>query len=264
MINSLLIGASVLAFANSNAACKLYVCATPQNSDLDQADFEALTWVEVGAVGSRGETGKSTNILTYDTWNTRVIQKAKGITDAGSPELELARIPTDPGQLILRAGGAVGNNNNYAFKEERSDGANGGAGSVFYNRGMITGPKRPGGRNEDFDLEVFTLALQQEEIVVNAATSGNPPILTVSPAITGVAEVGEILSLSNGTFTGDAVITYTYRWFAGGVAIANESGNSLTLTSAMLGKVITARVTATNASGSATGYAAATAAVANP
>jgi len=155
------------AFANSNAASKLYVCSTAQNADLDATEYAALTWVQIGAVGSRGETGKATNILTYDTWDTTVVQKAKGMTDAGSPAIEVARIPTDPGQVILRTGGAVGNNNSYAFKEERADAEAGGTGTILYNRGLITGPTRPGGRNEDFDLEVFTLALQQEEIVVD-------------------------------------------------------------------------------------------------
>jgi len=249
------------AFANANAASKLYVCATPQNVDLAQVDYEALTWVEIKAVGSRGETGKITNILNYDTWDTSVTQKAKGITDAGSPDLEVARIPTDPGQMILREAGEVGNNNNYAFREVRADGIGNNTGTVKYNRGLVTGPRSPGGRNEDFDLEVFTLAFQQEEIVVNPLSGGNAPVMTVAPAITGDAEVGETLTADDGTFTGDAVITYTWQWFAGGVAIAGATASTFLVTSAQLGKVITARVTATNGAGSAYGFSAPTSAV---
>lgn len=252
---------TVTAYANSNAASKIYVCATPQNTILSTGDYNALTWVEVSGVGSRGETGKKTNILNYNTWGDTVIQKAKGLTDAGSPELEVARIPTDPGQIILHTAAAVGNNNNYAFKELRADGLNGGTGTIFYNRGLVAGPTHPGGRNEDFDIEVFTLAFQQEEIVVNPTTSGTPPTLTVNPAITGTAEVGELLTSSTGTFTGDAVITYAYQWYAGGVAIAGATASTFTLTSTQLGKVITVRVVATNASGSAFGFSAATTAV---
>lgn len=250
------------AFANSNAASKFYVCATPQNVDLAQADYENLTWTEVKSIGNLGEAGKVTNVLTYPTWDTTVTQKAKGMTDAGSPELEVARLPFDAGQNILRAASEVGNNDNYAFKHVKADGSNGNTGTVIYNRGLVLGPKRPNGRNEDFDLEIFTLALQQAEVVVNPLSGGTAPTLTVNPAITGTAEVGESLTVSNGTFTGDAVITYAYQWFAGGVAIPGATANSFTLTSAQLGKVITARVTATNASGSASGYSAATTAVA--
>lgn len=253
--------AAAAAFANANAASKLFVCATPQNSDLLRADYEALTWVPVKSLGSRGEMGKTTNMLTYDTWDTVVIQKAKGMTDAGTVTVEVARLPFDPGQNILRAGGAVGNNNNYAFMELRADGTTPTNGTRIYNRGLIGGPTRPGGRNEDFDLEVFTLGLQQEEIVSNPTGAGTAPANTALPAITGTAEVGETLALSNGTFTGDAVITYEYQWFAAGVAISDATGATFDLTSAQVGKIIQARVTARNASGAASAFSNATAAV---
>jgi len=252
---------SAAAYANSNAASKIYICETAQNSTLTQADYELLTWVEITGIGSRGETGITTNILTFDTWDTTVVQKAKGMTDAGSPDLELARIPTDPGQIILRTAGAVGNNNNYAFKEVRADGEVGGTGTIIYNRGLVSGPKRPGGRNEDFDLEVFTLGFQQQEIVVDPTTSGTPPTMTVAPAITGTAQVGQTLTTDNGTFTGDPTITYAYQWFAGGVAISGATSTTYDLTSSEEGKVITTRVAATNDSGSAFGWSAPTSAV---
>lgn len=166
-MKNLLLLTSVFAFANTNAATKIYVCATAQNDDLDQTAYEALTWVEVKGIGSRGEAGRNTNLVNYDTWDTEVTQKAKGVTDAGSPELELARIPDDAGQVILRTAAAVGNNNNYAFKEVRADAPVGGTPTILYNRGLVTGPKRPGGRNEDFDLEVFMLGFNQSELVVD-------------------------------------------------------------------------------------------------
>ena len=153
--------------ANTNAGARVFVAAAPQPADLDQAGFEALTWVQVTNVGNHGETGSNTNILTYDTWDTKVIQKSKGITDAGSPEIEVARIQDDAGQAILRD--AARTNFNYAFKMERNDKPNAtGTPTILYNRGLVTGPKRPHGRNEDFDLEMFTLGLNQEEIVVDA------------------------------------------------------------------------------------------------
>lgn len=251
------------AFANANAASKLYVSTEAVGTDnLDQADYEALTYVEIKSIGSLGEKGKVTNVLTYDTWNDSVTQKAKGMTDAGSPELEVARLPNDPGQQILRAAAAVGNSDNYAFKEVRADGSGGNTGTVIYNRGMVMGPKRPGGRNEDFDLEVFTLAFQQEEIVVNPLSSGNPPEMTALPAITGTATEGEDLTVSNGTWTGDATITYAYSWYRGGLKIAGASADTYTLVAADVGHKIQARVTATNGVGSRIGFSNLTAAVA--
>lgn len=241
--------AHVTAFANSNAASKIYVCATAQNTDLDQAAYEALTWVEIKGIGNLGEAGKSTNILQYPTWDTSVIQKAKGMTDAGSPELEVARIPTDAGQDILRTAAAVGNNNNYAFKILRADGTTATNGTVIYNRGLVGGPKRPNGRNEDFDLEVFTLAFQQEEIVVDAAGSGTAPYYTVASSLSGTEEVGETLTIANGTWAGTATITYTYAWYRNGLKISGATSQTYVLTADDEGKYIAGRVTATNAAG---------------
>ena len=162
--------------ANTNAASKWYVCATPQNSNLTEADYASLNWTLISKVGNVGETGKSTNVLTYNTWDTEVADKAKGITDAGSPTMEVARDPDDAGQEILRQAGAVGNNNKYAFKEVRADGPLGGTGTIFYNRGIVGGPTRPNGQNEDFDVEVFTIGFVQEEVIVKPTTGGNAPV----------------------------------------------------------------------------------------
>src|SRR6478735_6633989 len=105
--------------ANTNAHSKVYICDDAQQSDLTQSAYEALDWTEIKGIGSFGETGVSTNMLNYDTWDTDVTQKAKGISDAGSPELEVARIASDPGQQALRA--AALTNLNYAIKIERND-----------------------------------------------------------------------------------------------------------------------------------------------
>lgn len=170
-ILAMLTGTAALGFFNTNAGRKVYICTTPQPTALAQAAYEALTWVLVAGVGSVGETGSSTNILSYETWDDAVVQKAKGMTDAGSPEIEVARDPNDAGQNALRA--AALTNLNYAIKIEGNDKPNTNVGSkptTRYNRGLIAGPKQPNGRNEDFDLEVFTLGLQQLQITVAPIT----------------------------------------------------------------------------------------------
>lgn len=159
---------AALGYFNTNAGSKLYVCATAQPDDLTAGAFAALTWVQVGGVGSVGETGSSTNILNYDTWDDAVVQKAKGMTDAGSPEIEVARDPDDAGQDILRT--AAGTNLYYAFKIEGTDVPDANVNSkptIRYNRGLVVGPREPNGRNEDFDLEIFTLGLVQKQIKVD-------------------------------------------------------------------------------------------------
>lgn len=165
---ALLTSALAAGFFNTNAGKKLYICATPQPDDLDATEFGALTWVQITGVGSHGEAGTTTNILTYDTWDTDVAQKAKGISNAGDPTVELARDPDDAGQVLLRT--AANTNFNYAFKIEGNDKPTdevGATPTIIYNRGLVVGPRRPLGRNEDFDLEVYTLGLQQREVVVD-------------------------------------------------------------------------------------------------
>lgn len=246
--------------ANTNAFSKIYVCPDSQNNELTADDYAGLSWVLIKGVGNLGETGKSTNILSYPTWETSVSDKAKGITDAGSPTLEVARDPKDEGQKILNAASAVGNNNNYAFKIERADAPVGGTGTILYNRGLVAGPTRPNGQNEDFDLEVFTLALVQEEIVVLPTNGVEAPVLTAAPSISGTAEVGETLTCSTGTFTGTSLI-YRYQWFANGLVVSYAIENTYELTNADKGKVFSCRVTARNSGGSATGFSNTTTAV---
>lgn len=252
-----------VAFANSNAGSRLFVSSTyVADTDMAQADFEALTWVEINGLGNVGEMGVKTNLLNYDTWNTNVSQKSKGVSDAGTPTVECARRPSDAGQIIMRAAGLPTNVLNYAFKMIRNDAITvGGVGTIIYNRGLVVGPTRPMGKNEDFDLEVYTLGLQQMEVVVDPTAGGVAPEYTALPAISGTIEVGEVATCSTGTATGDATITYAYQWFAGGVAIAGATANTFTITSTQLGKKLQARVTATNSSGSAQAWSNLTTAV---
>lgn len=152
---------------NTNSGSKLFVCSTAQPNVLNLAGYQALAWVLVGGVGSVGEIGNNQNVIEYDTWDDDVVDKGKGMTNAGSPEVEVTRRPSDAGQIILRAQALV--NLTYAFKIQRNDPATvGGNGTIIFNRGLVVGPRRPQGRNEDIDLEIFTLAYRgQKEIVVD-------------------------------------------------------------------------------------------------
>ncbi|MBD7952717.1 hypothetical protein H9654_00735 [Stenotrophomonas sp. Sa5BUN4] len=148
--------------AQTNSGSKLSICVIPQNKDLTEAEFAALTYVQVKKVGNVGERGITTNIVTYDTWDTAVALKGKGISNAGDPEVEMARDLADPGQIAMRAAGQPDVQDAYAFKVERP------SGEVEYLRGLVTGPRTPGGRNEDFVLHVYSLALNQVPVEVPA------------------------------------------------------------------------------------------------
>ena len=148
--------------AQTNSGSKLSICVLPQNEDLTETQFAALTYVLVKKVGNVGERGITTNIVTYDTWDTAVALKGKGISNAGDPEVEMARDLADPGQTAMRAAGQPDVQDAYAFKVERP------SGEIEYLRGLVTGPRTPGGRNEDFVLHVYSLALNQVPVEVPA------------------------------------------------------------------------------------------------
>lgn len=93
------------------------------------------------------------------------------------------------------------------------------------------------------------------------AAAGAAPVNTVLPAITGTAQVGQLLTVSNGTWS-NSPSGYTYQWKADGANVAS-GGTSSTYTPVVgdIGKVITCAVTATNGSGSATATSNGTSAV---
>lgn len=162
-----------MAGALTQAGAKFYIGvdtttseAKPQDTDLTLTEYEGLTWLEVKGVGNVGQTGTDTNVVSYDELATEVTQKGKGISNAGDPDVECRRIGADPGQVEMRA--ATETKSSYAFKYELDD-AGSTNGTTFFNRGLVMGPTRPNGGNEDFDLEVFTLGLNQKEIVKEAA-----------------------------------------------------------------------------------------------
>ncbi|MCO6050840.1 hypothetical protein NGM99_13735 [Mesorhizobium sp. RP14(2022)] len=163
--------------ANTNKGRKVYIACTvaggaipaPQAADLTEVAYKALLWTEVKNVGMVGDRGTDTNVVSYDELATEVTQKQKGISNAGDPEVECARNPTDPGQQAMRA--AAQTKFYYAFKVEDADAPDATkTNTLYFNRGLVTGPRRPGGRNEDFILEVFTLGLVQKEITVDPTT----------------------------------------------------------------------------------------------
>jgi hypothetical protein len=92
-------------------------------------------------------------------------------------------------------------------------------------------------------------------VVVTAPAA---PASTSVPVVSGTAASGQVLTTTDGTWTGTAPITYTRQWRrcdaagAGCASIAGATAASYTLTAADVGSTIRARVTATNASGSAT------------
>lgn len=87
------------------------------------------------------------------------------------------------------------------------------------------------------------------------------PANTALPTITGTAQVGQTLTSTNGTWTGNPNPTFTRQWKADGANISGETATTYVPVEGDVGKVITVTVTGTNSAGNASATSAATVAV---
>jgi hypothetical protein len=84
------------------------------------------------------------------------------------------------------------------------------------------------------------------------ATVVEAPTNTVAPVISGTTQSGSTLTTTNGTWQGDATITFAYQWKADGVSIGGATSSTFVLTGTQVGANITCVVTGTNSVGSQT------------
>ena len=75
-----------------------------------------------------------------------------------------------------------------------------------------------------------------------------PPVATAAPVVTGNLQVGSQLSTTNGTWT-NSPTSYAYQWLDNGAAISGATTSKYPTQSADVGKMVSAKVTATNAGG---------------
>ena len=123
----------------------------------------------------------------------------------------------------------------------------------------------------DFYLQGLQLGAEQADAITFTATlesSGSfavtiGPYNAVLPAITGMLGEGDTLTTTNGTWAGDATITYARQWQHGPSAdpndpswanIAAATGATYVLAAGDVGKHVRCKVTATNSTGSTVAY----------
>jgi hypothetical protein len=77
-----------------------------------------------------------------------------------------------------------------------------------------------------------------------------PPVNTVAPVLSGTPNPGEVLTTTDGTWTGEAPITFTYTWYKviGGL-IGGETNNTYTVLLGDVESEIYCEVTGTNVVG---------------
>lgn len=148
---------------------KLYISSADVPADLDQAGYEALTWVEVTGKVSFPEMGITSNMVSRDLIEDEVTSFQKGYANAGQSDFEVSPDHDDLGQIELLAAGAATYRFSRGFKVEANDKLNAtGTNTIRYSRGKLSGPRINSGSGEDFDTEVYSVAFEQEPIIVKA------------------------------------------------------------------------------------------------
>lgn len=103
-----------------------------------------------------------------------------------------------------------------------------------------------------------TPTVPQTPFTITVTDVDDFPVNTVAPAISGVEEVGEFLTTTDGTWTGTPTPIFTYQWLADDVPIVGATASTYFLTSAELGTLVTVTVTGTNTAGTDDATSAAT------
>lgn len=87
-------------------------------------------------------------------------------------------------------------------------------------------------------------------VVSQAIALSDSPINTVLPAVSvsggGPIDVGTVLNGTNGTWNGQATITYAYQWFRNGAAISGSTAIDHTVVADDQGTLLSLRVRASN------------------
>ncbi|WP_425902531.1 hypothetical protein [Agrobacterium radiobacter] len=143
------------------AGTKVSISTAPVTLPLNATEFGALTFTPIGSVGNLGDYGSPANLINYNTLDTEVMSKAKGVEDAGELSIEVARIFDDPGQIAMRAAAAT--KFYYAIKIEYADApSEDWSNTIMYAVGPVTGPQLLGGGTDDFIRESYSVGFTDQ------------------------------------------------------------------------------------------------------
>lgn len=110
------------------------------------------------------------------------------------------------------------------------------------------------GVKQDWKEDWVEDAKQDWRVDWDASPSDAPvvaPANTAVPVVSGTVEVGETLSVTAGTWSGNPAPTISYQWFVDGAEAVGETSNSYVIQASDAGLMVSIEVTATNSEGSA-------------
>jgi hypothetical protein len=245
-----------------------------------------------GCVDISGAAGSSYTVAADDVGSTLRVQvtasNAQGSTPAQSAATAVVQPPPSPpanttppaitgsavqGQVLSATQGAwTGSPTGYATQWQRCDGSGAGCAAIS---GATSSSYTVAAADVGSTLRVQVTATNAggstpaSSAATAVVTVPPPPANTTPPAITGSAVQGQVLSATQGAWTGSPT-GYATQWQrcdgsgAGCAAIAGATGSSYSVAAADVGSTLRVQVTATNAGGSTPASSAATVVVTAP
>lgn len=142
---------------------KVYICATPQTATLNQAGFEALTWVEIDSVVTPPTLSEEVENASQKYVNRPRAAHQKGSYTGIRSEIVVGYDYDDPGQVILKA--ASKSKATYSLKLELTDSPNTAThtNSVIYARALVNPVSLAGGTGEDFVNPTYPIQVTMDE-----------------------------------------------------------------------------------------------------
>jgi len=133
------------------------------------AEYEALTWIELGDTEDLGEVGDTSAEVTGTAISEGRVRKAKGARNGGAMQIICFHQPLDPGQQAFMA--AQRTKDNYAFKLVLSDTpAGGGTPTTKYFRGLVMSEPVRMGTADNIMRRVFNVSVNSEQVEEPANT----------------------------------------------------------------------------------------------
>jgi hypothetical protein len=204
-----------------------------------------------GASGGKGGIGLSNSIsgtATYYAGGGSGCQVTSnlsgGLGGGGTGYYAGVTGNTDIDAVANTGGGGGGGRDNLVSGVSRA--GNGGSGIVIirYLNNTVSstgdGITTPSG---SYTVRTFTT---NGTVTFSEYTPGQP-VYSVAPVISGtVGTIGNTFTCTQGTWTGDATISYAYQWYRSGTAINGATTNTYTLNSLDSNTTLTCIVSATN------------------
>jgi hypothetical protein len=147
---------------SSAAGTTIYIGPSITSTTDTLAEMQALSpWTEIKPVQSMGEYGDQANDISFGSLSDSRTQHTKGLRDAGTMALTVARDFSDAGQQALID--AEGGNLEWAFKVVYDDALTvSGTGTVEYFRGKVMSKRTNVGSADNVITRLFNIGINSE------------------------------------------------------------------------------------------------------